>query len=460
METEDNDNPSRLAVHVARSCSTIAATRIRRDVGSEVGGGAVKKGPWSPWEDGVLVEYVRKHGEGNWKEVAQRSGLRRCGKSCRLRWTNHLRPHLRKDRLTPAEEATILLLHSIHGNKWAKISAQLPGRTDNSIKNFMNTRAKRQKRQTAAAPAHGAASAPNLSSLRKGSQAVSASFSSALVASSSRAHPNSSSHYSQLANNRINYITAMNWPSETAPLRSLSGGATHVQQVLSMSKPLTSVLNPIEHDQLVEMLSARDVCLAMKSAASTDGTDHALSFDNDQRPEHLIDRLQQLPSTTAANTVGDIGPASCNFMMSSQLMSQFHSSSLLHHDISGRGQVRKVEPYYVQPRQLPSVQHYLKSSASSSSFTDPLALLGGQSVRLLKDAEDLSNMTCFSPVIELVDCQRSCIDEDDDRLIANSLISSCTQQLDSSTTSSSTHSLHDYTLDCIIKPLSRRPPDS
>ncbi|MCO5606049.1 hypothetical protein L7F22_060236 [Adiantum nelumboides] len=455
METEDDDNPSRA---VARS-STIAATRIRRDVGSEVGGGAVKKGPWSPWEDRVLVEYVRKHGEGNWKEVAQRSGLRRCGKSCRLRWTNQLHPHLRKDRLTPAEEATILLLHSIHGNKWAKISAQLPGRTDNSIKNFMNTRAKRQKRQAAAAPAHGAASAPNLSSLRKGSQAVSASF-SALVASSSRAHPNSSSYHPQMTDNRINYITAMNWPSETAPLRSLSGGAAHVGQVLSIGKPLTSVLTPIEHD-LVNILSARDVILAMKSAPSTDGTDHALSLDNiDQRPEHLIDRLQQLPPTTAANSVGDIGHASCNFMMSSQLMSQFHSGSLLHHDISGRGQVSKVEPYHVQlPRQLPSVQHYVKSSASSSSsFTDPLALLGGQSVRLFKDAEDLSNVTCFSPAIELVDCQRSCIDEDDDRLIANSLISSCTQQLDSTTTSSSTHSLHDYTLDCIIKPLSRRRP--
>ena len=84
----------------------------------------MKKGPWSPREDELLMEYVQKHGEGNWKEVAERSGLRRCGKSCRLRWTNQLRPHLRKDRFTPAEEATIILLHSIHGNKWAKISSQ------------------------------------------------------------------------------------------------------------------------------------------------------------------------------------------------------------------------------------------------------------------------------------------------------------------------------------------------
>eukprot|EP00252_Welwitschia_mirabilis_P018963 TRINITY_DN4261_c1_g1_i3.p1 TRINITY_DN4261_c1_g1~~TRINITY_DN4261_c1_g1_i3.p1 ORF type:complete len:497 (+),score=74.83 TRINITY_DN4261_c1_g1_i3:1008-2498(+) len=107
---------------------------------------SLKKGPWTSAEDAILVEYVKKHGEGNWNAVQKCSGLYRCGKSCRLRWANHLRPNLKKGSFTADEERLILELHAKLGNKWARMAAQLPGRTDNEIKNFWNTRIKRRQR--------------------------------------------------------------------------------------------------------------------------------------------------------------------------------------------------------------------------------------------------------------------------------------------------------------------------
>ncbi|KAK6918862.1 SANT/Myb domain [Dillenia turbinata] len=109
-------------------------------------GKALKKGPWTVAEDAVLIEYVKKHGEGNWNAVMKNSGLQRCGKSCRLRWANHLRPNLKKGSFSPEEERLIIELHAKLGNKWARMAAQLPGRTDNEIKNYWNTRIKRRQR--------------------------------------------------------------------------------------------------------------------------------------------------------------------------------------------------------------------------------------------------------------------------------------------------------------------------
>ncbi|KAJ6403927.1 hypothetical protein OIU84_012179 [Salix udensis] len=106
----------------------------------------LKKGPWTVAEDAILIEYVKKHGEGNWNSVQKNCGLTRCGKSCRLRWANHLRPNLKKGSFTPEEEQIIIELHAKHGNKWARMASQLPGRTDNEIKNYWNTRMKRHQR--------------------------------------------------------------------------------------------------------------------------------------------------------------------------------------------------------------------------------------------------------------------------------------------------------------------------
>ncbi|KAI9093671.1 hypothetical protein K1719_027120 [Acacia pycnantha] len=99
----------------------------------------IKRGPWTPEEDEVLANFVKKEGEGRWRTLPKRAGLQRCGKSCRLRWMNYLRPSVKRGHIAPDEEDLILRLHRLLGNRWSLIAGRIPGRTDNEIKNFWNT---------------------------------------------------------------------------------------------------------------------------------------------------------------------------------------------------------------------------------------------------------------------------------------------------------------------------------
>lgn len=104
----------------------------------------VKKGPWTAEEDKKLINFILTNGQCCWRAVPKLAGLRRCGKSCRLRWTNYLRPDLKRGLLTDAEEQLVIDLHARLGNRWSKIAARLPGRTDNEIKNHWNTHIKKK----------------------------------------------------------------------------------------------------------------------------------------------------------------------------------------------------------------------------------------------------------------------------------------------------------------------------
>ena len=125
------------------------------------------KGPWTPEEDQILINYIKLYGHGNWRALPKQAskflfykngsnfdnldlfqdlhqaydfflwsnfdylgfdlllfsflilfpGLLRCGKSCRLRWTNYLRPDIKRGNFTREEEDTIINLHEMLGNR-------------------------------------------------------------------------------------------------------------------------------------------------------------------------------------------------------------------------------------------------------------------------------------------------------------------------------------------------------
>ncbi|KAL8486082.1 hypothetical protein ACS0TY_022983 [Phlomoides rotata] len=107
----------------------------------------LRRGPWTVEEDFTLINYIAHNGEGRWNSLARCAGLKRTGKSCRLRWLNYLRPDVRRGNITLEEQLLILELHSRWGNRWSKIAQHLPGRTDNEIKNYWRTRVQKHAKQ-------------------------------------------------------------------------------------------------------------------------------------------------------------------------------------------------------------------------------------------------------------------------------------------------------------------------
>ncbi|KAH9307078.1 hypothetical protein KI387_011482, partial [Taxus chinensis] len=76
----------------------------------------LNRGPWTREEDFRLIRFIESHGEGSWRTLPKAAGLLRCGKSCRLRWMNYLRPDLKRGNITEQEDRIIIKLHALLGN--------------------------------------------------------------------------------------------------------------------------------------------------------------------------------------------------------------------------------------------------------------------------------------------------------------------------------------------------------
>ncbi|KAG6685090.1 hypothetical protein I3842_12G094500 [Carya illinoinensis] len=72
-----------------------------------------QKGLWT--EDRILMDYIRVHGKGTSNRITKMSGLKRGGKSCRLRWINYPSPSVKRGGFS--EEDLIIWLHNLLGNR-------------------------------------------------------------------------------------------------------------------------------------------------------------------------------------------------------------------------------------------------------------------------------------------------------------------------------------------------------
>lgn len=82
------------------------------------------------------------------KQLEEKYGVTgRTGKQIRERWNNHLNPEIKKDPISLQEGIKIFQAHHEFGNKWAEITTQLPGRTDNTVKNYFYATVRRHLRK-------------------------------------------------------------------------------------------------------------------------------------------------------------------------------------------------------------------------------------------------------------------------------------------------------------------------
>jgi hypothetical protein len=100
------------------------------------------KGPWTKEEDDTIRHCIAS-GVTKWSEIAARIPGR-IGKQCRERWFNHLDPNIKKGGWSEEEDRMLVELQARVGNKWCEIARNLPGRSENAVKNRWNSAMRRK----------------------------------------------------------------------------------------------------------------------------------------------------------------------------------------------------------------------------------------------------------------------------------------------------------------------------
>ena len=94
----------------------------------------INKGPWTPCEDKLLIEYVKRFGPKKWNDCAEFL-KNRTSKQCREHWKNCLDPEIKKGDWTFEEDLILMVFYSKCKGSWSQLIHYFNDRTENSIKN-------------------------------------------------------------------------------------------------------------------------------------------------------------------------------------------------------------------------------------------------------------------------------------------------------------------------------------
>ncbi|OVA06956.1 SANT/Myb domain [Macleaya cordata] len=264
----------------------------------------VKKGPWSPEEDSKLKEYIEKFGTGgNWIALPHKAGLKRCGKSCRLRWLNYLRPNIKHGEFSDDEDRIICNLFASIGSRWSIIAAQLPGRTDNDIKNYWNTKLKKKIMGVVNSSSHEQRK-PSNSNL----------FQSPLQTPPSIFNGNSNFYYTQTRSFMgllADHHESINPKSSSLLNNTVSTTTTNTSLLQAQDQGL---MGPMHHYQVKDnflMFGSGD----QPSCSSSDGSCNQISYGNKEIHEYEYD-------TTGTRSVGS--STNCEMIMENYFYNGAH----------------------------------------------------------------------------------------------------------------------------------------